>query len=195
MVYINYLDDFLQGDISLAKDRKSRYAIGTKTTIKRNKMKIEFTKEQYEQLMKLVHVGNYIINGMRDEEEEIVQYNEIENYINQHAKDFGLNNLVEEEDGKFYPSQELLDSEELETYMEEHNDEIFWDELADRLAVKAILDGYDEEALEKMTSEEQFFLRMYVSEQFEGEFEEAGLDNVTVSGFEPDLEMPEIPKY
>ncbi len=158
-------------------------------------MKIEFTKEQYENLIKLVHVGNYIINGTRMEDEEVTQYNELENYVNKFAKDFELSNLVVEEDGEFYPSEELLGSEELEAYMEEYTDEIFWDELADRLAVKAILGGYDDEALEKMTTEEQFFLRMYVAEQFEGEFEEAGLENVTLSGFEPDLEMPEIPKY
>lgn len=158
-------------------------------------MKIEFTKEQYENLIKLVHVGNFVINGIRVGEDEITQYNDLESYIYKHAKDFDLANLVAEEDGEFYPSQELEADEDLEQYMEEYTEEIFWDELGDRLAVQAILEHYDDESLNKMDAEQQFFLRMHVADQFQEEFEENGLEKVRVSDIDLDLEIPEIPKY
>lgn len=158
-------------------------------------MKIEFTKEQYENLIKLVHVGNFVINGIRVGEDEVAEYSELESYIYKHAKDFDLGHLVAEEEGEFYPSQELEADEDLEEYMEEYTEEIFWDELGDRLAVQAILEHYDDEALNKMDAEQQFFLRMHVADQFQEEFEENGLEKVSVEGIELDLEIPEIPKF
>ena len=158
-------------------------------------MKIEFTKEQYENLIKLAYVGNFVINGIRFGEEEIPGFNELEEHIYKHAKDFELGNLVAEEEGEFFASDELEENAEIEEFFEAFRDEIFWNELGDRLAVQAILENYNDEALAKMSDDEQFLLRTSVSDQFEEEFDENGLENVKVINFEPDLEIPEVPNY
>ena len=53
-------------------------------------MKIEFTKEQYENLIKSVYLGNWLVNAIRSGrkgDEHIKEFDKIEQYV--FAKDFG----------------------------------------------------------------------------------------------------------
>lgn len=52
-------------------------------------MKIPFTKKQYENLLKLVYLGNWVANANRTDD-RIEKYEEMESYIFSFAKDFGM---------------------------------------------------------------------------------------------------------
>jgi len=73
--------------------------------------KIEFTKEQFEALLKLVYLGNWLANANRDgsnENPHLEEYEKIENYIFSFAKQFGFDEYVDDKDareGKFYPTR------------------------------------------------------------------------------------------
>ena len=43
-------------------------------------MEIKFTKEQYENLMKLVYLGNWMINAIRTDD-RVKKYDELKHYI------------------------------------------------------------------------------------------------------------------
>jgi len=124
-------------------------------------MEIKLTKEQYENLLKIVYLGNWMINAIRsgnEEDEQIEKYNEIEQYIFSFAKDAGLEKYIEfdEKYNQFFPTVDLEQDEEIERYLQDYNDEIFWDELADRLGTRDFIRKYGIEAIEKMDPKERF---------------------------------------
>ena len=74
-------------------------------------MELKLTKKQYETLMKLVYLGNWVVNGYK-KEDKAADTDHLENYIYAKAGDFGLGSLVfydEEQDG-YYPSTETEDA-------------------------------------------------------------------------------------
>ena len=57
-------------------------------------MEIKLTKEQYENLLKLVFMGSWMANAFRVKD-TVKKFEELEDYIYSFAKDFGLENYVE----------------------------------------------------------------------------------------------------
>jgi len=98
-------------------------------------MEIKITKEQYENLIKIVYLGNWMINSVRLEDERIKKYDDIEQYIFSFAKNFGLERYVEfdQKYNQFFPTREFEEDQELEQYEEDYDNEVFWQELSDRL--------------------------------------------------------------
>ncbi len=143
-------------------------------------MNIEFTKEQYEQLIKVVYLGNWMANADRTDD-AIAEYEDIQEYILSHAKDFGVEHLAEtdeESEGQFFPSRELESDENVERVIEEYDDDAFWEELIERLTIKEIFSLVSEDALKEMKEEDFVELYESVREKYEEEFEESGLMNL-----------------
>ena len=72
-------------------------------------MDIKLTKDQYENLIKLVYLGNWMINGIRLHDEQVEKYEKIEQYIFSFAKDAEMEKYIEY-DGKskkFFPTGEF----------------------------------------------------------------------------------------
>jgi len=148
-------------------------------------MKINFTTEQYENLIKIVYLGNWMINAIRSGnpgDEQIEKYNEIEQYIFSFAKDFGLEKYIEldEKFNKYFPSQELEADKEIEQYMEDYNNQIFWDELADRLGWRDFIRKYGEEKISLMSQKERFLKREEMVIKYEEEFEKYGIERLEI---------------
>lgn len=99
-------------------------------------MKINFTKKQYETLIRGLDAGSsvYGILGDNISEEYKKKSNEIESledYLLGFAKDFGREDMTQEFRGKLIMSDEL--DEELQETMDEYDNDIFWHELELRL--------------------------------------------------------------
>lgn len=68
-------------------------------------MKINFTKKQYQDLLRLVYLGNWMANANRTED-EIKSLNELEGYIFSFAKDFGMRRWADTDDPEMtYPTR------------------------------------------------------------------------------------------
>ena len=153
-------------------------------------MNIEFTKEQYEQLIKAVYAGNWIANANRTDD-MIADFDDIEEYVLSHAKDFDLEDLAtvgEEDKDAYYPSEKLETDEELNRVIDEYDDETFWEELIERMTIKDIFSSVSEEDLEAMKEEEFIELYETVRAKYEEEFDENGLMNVDLCECEDDCE-------
>ena len=67
-------------------------------------MEIKLTKDQYAQLMRLVYLGNWVVNGFHtddiDEESDA-----LEDYVYSKARDFGLEKITyyDEDQNAWYP--------------------------------------------------------------------------------------------
>lgn len=145
-------------------------------------MKIGFTKEQFENLMKLVYLGNWMVNANRTDD-TIKKYEELENYIFSFAKDFELEKYVDDEDaekGKFFPTRVFEEETDVDEIRDEYDDETFWTELPDRLGERDFFKKYPEKEAEKMTRDERFLKMQECIIKWEEELEENGIDRMEI---------------
>lgn len=146
-------------------------------------IKISFSKEQFEKAMKLVYIGNLIVNSIRegdDDNPRIEEYDQLENIFLKAAYENGFKNFVEKEDGRFLPSAELEFDEEVNDLVDYYVEESFWAELSLRLAARDAEEEMGEQSDSEGLSEEDIkTLAKYVAEYNE-EFEDYGIDNLRI---------------
>lgn len=145
-------------------------------------MEITFTKEQYETLLKAVYMGNWIVNSI-DEETEENPFDALEEYVFSFAKDFGLERYAAcvKENNTYYPSRQMEEDEEVDEYIQNYDDDIFWDKLIFNLSRRDVEKKYGEAAVEKMSDEELILKEKPFAEKYEKEFAKNGLKNLTIS--------------
>lgn len=101
-------------------------------------MKINFTKKQYRTLVELLFLGNHVSNGVRESDRIIQEYEDLLQHVYSFAKEMGMEEeiIFEKEYNKFFETRELEES--LMDYVEEYDGDVFWNELAGRLAVRDV---------------------------------------------------------
>ena len=145
-------------------------------------MKINFTKKQYETLLKAVYLGIWVTTASEDDPEKSA-IDELGRYLFGFAGDFGLDKLVDydEEKKTHYPSSSFEEDEELNELIDRYDDNAFLTKLIENLAGRDMLDKYGEEAIRKMTDEEFIKNERSFLEKYENEFAKNGLKNLTVA--------------
>lgn len=144
-------------------------------------MKIDFTKEQFELLLKTVYLGNWMVKSTEEEPSE-TDFDAIESYILSLAKKFGLERYVDydEEDGKCYPSKDLEEDLEIEGLIQRYDDYTFWEKLIYNLARRDMDHKYGERVIAQMSPEEHLTKEQPFIEAYEKEFESHGLRNLVI---------------
>ncbi len=142
-------------------------------------IEVKFTKEQFKSLLKLVSTATWVINAFR--EEIIEEFDELEEYLLSHAHKEGFSNLVEydEDTNTFLPSEKLED--EIHEYIEDYNDEIFWQTLITRLAIRDLERAYGKSAVEKMELNERVKKISPIFDKYAKEFSENGIENIVIT--------------
>jgi len=148
-------------------------------------MEVKLTKEQYENLIKLVYLGNWMINAIRSGSEgdpRIKKYEDIEQYIFSFAKDVGLEKYIEydEKFKQFFPTEDFDEDPEMEQYRQDYDNEVFWQELADRLGSRDFLKEYGAEVIRKMDQKERFLREQEFIIKYEEEFEKHGINYLEI---------------
>lgn len=149
-------------------------------------MKVEFSKEQYETLLKLTYLGNWMINANRVPDEWVGKYLDLESYLFSKAKEFGLEELVDEKDGMAAPSKTMDEDAEISEYRVEYDEEVFWAELCDTLALRDILTMVDQKDFEEMDPLERVHLIGEYAADYAETFEDKGIESIQVKGFDPE---------
>lgn len=145
-------------------------------------MKIEFTKEQFENLMKLVYLGNWMANANRTND-TIKKYEDLEHYVFSFAKDLGLEKYVDDEDadkGQFFPTRLFEEETDINEIHDEYDDDTFWNELPDRLGERDFFKKYSQREREKMTRDERFLKMQECIIKWEEEVEENGIERLVI---------------
>jgi hypothetical protein len=144
-------------------------------------MKINFTKKQYEDLVKLAYLGTWMINAFRTDD-TVEKYEELEQYIFSFFKDFEMEKYImfDEELKMFFPTKEFEENTDVEQYIDEYNNDIFWDELIYRLARRDLIREYGEENVIDMTLEELIEKEEPFIEKYDEEFAKNGIYNLEI---------------
>ncbi|MCB1178646.1 MAG: hypothetical protein KDK36_13760 [Leptospiraceae bacterium] len=145
-------------------------------------MEIEFSKEQYNSLIKAVSIANWISSSIDDEEfaNSINELQNLEQYIFSQNEKFEANDKIymEPELKEYYPTNEL--EEDIAPMLDNYDDFVFWEELTHRLARRDFVDEYGEEKvsnmdpLNRMELEEEFLVK------YSEEFSTNGIGRLTI---------------
>lgn len=143
-------------------------------------MKINFTKKEYRTLVDLIFLGDMVVNGIRAGDDNVKEYEELREYIYSFAKQMGCEDIIkfDKQFNQHFETREFEESK-VQNYLTEYANEVFWSEMASRLAMRDIeriqrisakeLDH--QEVLENVWSREETYLE---------EFEKNELKNVNV---------------
>lgn len=144
------------------------------------KINVEFTPEQFEKLVRLVYLGEWMVNAHRADDDHIDEFDDIEDHILSQAIHHGLEDLayIDEESGKELVSDEI--EEEMQQYIAEYDDENFWIELCDRLALRDAIRIHGEDGIINMAPEDRMNLLTDLDEAYREKFAEEDLENVKV---------------
>jgi len=142
-------------------------------------MQITLTKEQYEKLMELVYLGNWMANSYRGDE-RIEDYDRAAEHILSFAPSAGHQDRVEfdEFEGRYFPSRKL--DEDLKPLVDDYDDDVFWNVLIDRLAERDLVRAQGEEAVDKMDWEEYSRNLEPYLKKYEKEIDESGVEHLEI---------------
>jgi len=139
-------------------------------------MKIDFTPKQYKQMLDLLYLGEWVANSARDEKERIVEYDELYQHVLSFAKEFGCDDIITY-DESFDANFETMEYEnEMQEHIAKYDEDVFWTELAERLAKRDVLEKLGDEAPNEEVIGELF----EVEEKYQKEFAENGLNHISV---------------
>jgi hypothetical protein len=147
---------------------------------------IKLTPQQYEDLVKLVYLGNYLINNFRSDQ-ELDRFNALESYVFSRAKDFGLAWVMDmdEETGEIYPSREFSQAEEVSLFIEDFVENSFWDELINRMTSRDLFRKYGQQVVESMPWEDLMKKEEPVFQKYVNEIEMNGVENLEIVNRRP----------
>ena len=128
---------------------------------------LPLTSEQFNALMQLVYLGNFVANATRDNDAIIQPFEDIEQYIYANAEDFGGGECVDRHDAVegVYPTREF--EEMMDPFIDKYDQDIFWEELIHRLAERDLIDKFGETAVagmgivERIENEREFTKKIY----------------------------------
>ena len=128
------------GEPSYGGERAPESGHTSKPTRAGSPLKTDITNKEYRLLLNMLQIADWIlhahtVNSPDDEYTALIQKFLVM------AKDYECGDLVKyyEKKKAYYPTNEYLLSDEVQGPIDEHNDEIFWDELTDRLARRDVM--------------------------------------------------------
>ncbi len=142
---------------------------------------IDLTEAQFEKLLRLVYLGNWVINAPRPEEERLEDYELVMEHLFSYANKFGLSELVQHDETRAIPKPEFEENEEMRTFLSDYSDRSFWMELIGRLAELEAIRQHGVEGLSAMERVERFELLMGLQEGLREIFSTQGLEAIQVT--------------
>jgi len=143
-------------------------------------VKIEFNKEEYLKMLDMLNIADWVIHSFTTGEgEDTREYRELQAKILSFAQEYGLDDLVEQFEGDYEPTRKFEDESPAFDFIEEFEEEVFWDELIDRLTQRDMEEKHGEEWLDDIFGNEELF-RDYQQKllEYEEEFEKYGVDRL-----------------
>ena len=133
-------------------------------------MTIELTEKEFRRLLDLVYVGDWVLNSARGED-RFEDYDMLQEKLFAMCAQAGMRSLIETWQGHVFPSR-AYEEGGIHEAIADYEDAVFFDILAEELARRDMegegLDTNDENEL------------MNRMEEYYSEFEQHGIDNLTV---------------
>ena len=146
------------------------------------RMKVSFTTKEYTRLLELVHLGLTVAGAQPDDPATMPErYGGLAQKVFGLAEVFGCADLVETDvNGEFFP-HEKLSGGATRGKVEAFAEDVFWNELAGRLAARDLRSelGGDAAEADELSAEEEEKLAAH-EDVYWREFEQHGVDHLVV---------------
>jgi len=147
-------------------------------------MKINITKKEYRALLDIFSISDWVLNAHKvGDDPETEEYRKLEQKFHSYAKDMGYNNLVTYDTGlkRFFPTKEFEETSKYTDFVDEFENDTFWDELLHRLVERDLImqEGGVENVM-NMDIRERFEKEEPLEKMYATEFETNGLDNIRI---------------
>jgi len=147
-------------------------------------MKINITRKEYRALLDILSIADWVLNAHRvGDDPETEKYRKLEQKFYSYAKDMGFDNLVEYVPSleRYFPTKEYEETGKFRDFVDEFENETFWDELLHRLVERDLIrqEG-GVENLMNMDIRERFEKEEPLERMYAAEFETNGLDNIKI---------------
>jgi hypothetical protein len=144
----------------------------------------QFTKEEYRLLLDMLYISNWVMTSHKGEEDaRLKPYKQVEQKIMAYAKDFGLENLVayDKSFDEYSPTAEFDNLLSSEAFIEDYDDDVFWDELCHRLAQRDLIREKGLKVIEEMEPIARMLEEDRIAEKYDSEFVENGIENFIIA--------------
>ena len=148
-------------------------------------MKINITKSEYRLLLDVLSISDWVMNSHKiGKNPKSEPYKELEQKFMSFAKDFGCEKLVmyDERYESFFPTAEYENQDTDRPFIEEFEEEVFWEELCNRLGQRDLLKEKGIQKVKEMDPIERMTAEDKIAEKYNKEFIENGIKNLIISG-------------
>ncbi len=128
----------------------------------------------------MIQIAEWVMNAHKMKKDSSTEkYSKLEQKIYSFANKLGCENLIEydKEMNEYFPTKEFDEGQGMQ-YIDEYNNDSFWDELIDRIVVRDVIQKIGEKKARKLTFEECLEAEEPLREKYSIEFEQNGLDNI-----------------
>jgi hypothetical protein len=146
-------------------------------------MKINFTKKEYRLLLDMMYLSDWMINSHSIPPEIASSaHKEFKNKIYSFCKEMDAEDLIEyvEKHNEYYETRKFDDIIS-DKFIEPYNNDIFWEELTDRLAERDLINELGIDKMSTLDGIERITLLERKKEKYINEFEENGLENLEIN--------------
>jgi flagellar motor component MotA len=151
-------------------------------------MKVDLSEKEYRVLLDILYIAEWVLTACKVERDPRVEkYEEIVQRFYSLAEEMGCEKLMEFDDhlGKFFPTRKYEDSSKSMMFVEEFEEDTFWDELVHRLSYRDVINHVGGIAkLKELPLQKQFELEAPFEQKYYEEFEKNGLNNLIIEGKE-----------
>ena len=145
-------------------------------------MQIELTTDEYRQLVDVLYLADWLLTAHKVGDDPRVElYHQLIQKLYAYTQEVGLSHLIEyaAEFDQYFPTRDFEAGTPIHEFIDEYDDETFWDELTRRLAERdlvAQLGGW--EKVQKLSTEERIRKLGQLEEHYAAEFARHGLENL-----------------
>lgn len=143
-------------------------------------IQLDFTEEEFRKLMEVMYIADWVTNAHKIPDRKSNPYYALDQRIMAQAKAAGCGDLVEDpgKGKELFPSKKL--EEKCHGTLDEYDNDTFWDELVNRLALRDIEEERGADALEAMSPEERIAVIGEMEERYQTETEMHGIDRLEI---------------
>jgi hypothetical protein len=147
-------------------------------------MKINITKKEYRLLLDVFSIADWVMTSHKTGKDPKVEpYQKLEQKFLAFAKDFGYEDLVEynKKTETYYPTVNYEQMKTDRPFIDEFEEDVFWETLCSRLAIRDMLMEKGADAISKMPFSERFIEEETIADKYVQEFVENGIKHLVLS--------------
>lgn len=145
-------------------------------------VQISFNRKEYWDLLEILAMSDWVLFAHDiDKDKRKIRFQKIISKIHSFAKIIGYDDMIKyyDDENDYFPTKKFEETSEAQIFIQEYEDETFWDELVNRLVQREIDRMKKAKTIpDKLGIDEYFEISTPIEEIFSSEFENNGLENL-----------------